>query len=194
MPTPPNLQPPGKGLPAYELFIGRLMVRFKLRHISPEVSLREFSEERERIISLVTSIPPELASQQVLIKRLRGLEDSSRFWSVYMTLDHLRIVNQSITNVVSTLLKGSKPELVVSTAAVKPTPGIGAEALSEFAAVCDDFQRRFRTDNNMKTAVTLAHPWFGELNGEQWHFFAGFHMKLHRKQIEAIISKLMGRA
>jgi hypothetical protein len=40
----------------------------------------------------------------VLIARPRGLEDSSRYWSVWMTLDHLRIVhlaavkNSSITS------------------------------------------------------------------------------------------------
>jgi hypothetical protein len=38
--------------------------------------------------------------------------------------------------------------------------------------------------------LTWKHPWFGELDAQQWHFFAGFHMHLHRRQILAIRENL----
>jgi len=45
-------------------------------------------------------------AKRLLIPRLRGMEDSSRNWSVWMTLDHLRIIHGSFIGVIGTLVKG----------------------------------------------------------------------------------------
>jgi hypothetical protein len=104
-----------------------------------------------------------------------------------MTMEHVRIVNQSTIEVVATLLSGVKPQIVVSTAAVKPADNVGRSVVQSFKSVCEEFEAVFPLGENLKTSVTLAHPWFGELNAEQWHFFAGFHMALHRKQMFKIL-------
>jgi hypothetical protein len=39
----------------------------------------------------------------VLINRIARIEDSSRYWSVFMVLDHLRIVDEGITRIVEEL-------------------------------------------------------------------------------------------
>jgi hypothetical protein len=39
----------------------------------------------------------------VLIDRVVGLEDSSRYWTVFMVLDHLRIVDEGISQIIKTL-------------------------------------------------------------------------------------------
>lgn len=186
----PDLQPPGRGLPRLELFMARLFVKVKLRTISKEENLRNFVREKEKILSLVEGLNPDLASRRVLIKRLRGLEDSSRFWSIYMTLEHLRIVNRAIIDVVTTLVHGNKPPFTASTAAVKPDPGISSSVLTQFKEVCEEFEDLLPGTMDLKTSVTFAHPWFGELNAEAWHFFAGFHMALHRVQITKILEEL----
>ena len=126
----------------------------------------------------------------MLIDRLRGLEDSSRYWSLYMTLEHLRIVNRFTIDVIRSLLEGVKPQVAASTAAVKPKETTDHSVVQTFESVCREFESAFGPNSDLRTSVTLAHPWFGELNAQQWHFFAGFHMSLHKKQIQKIIEKL----
>lgn len=46
--------------------------------------------ERERMRALVRSCEAESSSRRVLIHQPRALEDSSRNWTVWMMLDHLR--------------------------------------------------------------------------------------------------------
>ncbi len=188
--TSPSLQPPGMGLPKIELLIARVLVGVQLRITSQEKARNNFLREHQEILSIIGGVTPELASKRVLIDRLRGLEDSSRFWSLYMTIEHLRIVNRSTINVINSLSKGIKPQVVVSTAAVKPREDIGDTVVPLFRAVCEEFESAFTSETNLKSETTLAHPWFGELNAQQWHFFAGFHMSLHKKQLLRIKERL----
>ena len=59
-----------------------------------------FSDELQTILTLVEGVSVDSAARPVLIDRIRGIEDSSRHWSVYMTLDHLRIVNLGMVGVI----------------------------------------------------------------------------------------------
>lgn len=186
----PTLQQPGMGLPKSELFVARILVGFKMRLTSQQRAAEIFADEAKKIEALVGGFKPEHAAQRVLIDRLRGLEDSSRNWSLYMTVEHLRIVNQATLGVINKLRRGERPQVVVSTAAVKPRDGVGPEVMAQFKALCTEFSDTFKPDTDLDSKVTLPHPWFGELNARQWHFFAGFHMALHRKQILKIAEQL----
>lgn len=186
----PKLQAPGKGLPKFELFMARLLVRWKARETSRAEAATIFEFEKTEILRLVRNIDPNLGGKQVLIQRLRGLEDSSRFWSIYMTVDHLRIVNQGTTDLIVALANGETPKRVVSTADVKPSAAADPSTVQEFESGCNKFQETVQEIANLKTDRTWAHPWFGELNAERWHFFTGFHMSLHRQQILAIQRQL----
>src|SRR4051794_8680829 len=95
----PRLAPPGAGLPVPELFIARLLFAFRRWNGSREAFNTRFESERRAISELLKECDPEAAARRVLIQRPRGLEDSSRYWSVWMTLDHLRIVNFQIGHV-----------------------------------------------------------------------------------------------
>jgi len=186
----PTLAPPGKGLPKLELFLARLLVKQKLKHISEEKNLALFRSESEQILTLARQVDPLMGSKRVLIRRLRGLEDSSRYWSVYMTLEHLLIVNRVIIQVITLLMQGQKPQFVSSTAAVKPTPGTDAAVIPLMESVCEEFEQVSHKLGTLDSPTTFPHPWFGELNAKEWQFFAGFHMALHRKQITLIIKGL----
>ena len=94
--TEPKLAEPGAGLPNPELLIARFLFVLK-RLMKNRRSLDErFRVERELIAALVRSCDAELGARRILIRRPPGLEDSSRYWSVWMTLDHLRIVHVRI--------------------------------------------------------------------------------------------------
>lgn len=188
--TEPTLAPPGAGLPQPELAIARLMLRWQLRFTNRARSNARFVRERDGVLVLARSCPPAQAGQRVLIKRLPGLEDSSRFWSVYMTVEHLRIVNQGIGAVIAQLARGVVPERLTRTADVKPGKDIAGSVLEEFARGCDDLERTVSAVADLRSLVKHPHPWFGPLDAGEWYYMAAFHMGLHRVQIERILKEL----
>jgi uncharacterized damage-inducible protein DinB len=186
----PKLAPPGAGLPQPELFIARLLFAVQSRKGNRDTFNARFSRERATIRRLVDSCDPASAATRVLIKRVPGLEDSSRHWSVWMTLDHLRIVNHGIANTIETLSKEISPDRKASTAAVKPGPTADSSVREAYEKSCDAVLAAAAASPNLKTTARFAHPWFGPLDASGWHAMAGSHMSIHRKQIERILQGL----
>lgn len=187
-PSGPRLAPPGAGLPAPELFVARAL--FALRRLCgsrPGHDAR-FRAERERVGLLVNSLAPEAGARRVLIPRLRGLEDSSRHWSVWMTLEHLRIVHTGLQRIIAQLLADRVPPGAASTAAVKPGAGIGAEVRPAYESSCDALLATVSKAADLRTRQRYAHPWFGPLDAAGWHALAGVHLGIHRRQIERILA------
>ncbi len=186
----PNLAPPGAGLPAIELFIGRMMFTLNRWTTTRQRSNARFQKERDAIHALLRSCDAESGGRRVLIERSRGMEDSSRHWSVWMTLDHLRIVNREMARVIHDLTQGRLPEGKASTASVKPSPEATAAVAAEYEEACDALLATVAAASDLKTAMRHAHPWFGPLNAAGWHALAGGHMGIHRVQIERILDGL----
>jgi len=92
----PQLAPPGAGLPVVELFFARTLFSTRRTFTSNAAAERIIADQGAVIAHLATHCRADLVAQRVLIDRLPGLEDSSRFWSIAMTPDHLRIVNLRI--------------------------------------------------------------------------------------------------
>jgi len=186
----PKLAPPGAGLPKIELLIGQMLFGLK-RLLGNRGSFdAEFAREREAVRRLLAGRSPAELSQRVLIERPRGLEDSSRYWSAYMALEHLRIVHNEMARVIGNLAREEMPAGTASTAAVKPGLGIGGEIVADFEASCDLLLRTVAAAPNLKTATRFAHPWFGPLDAHGWHALSGGHLRIHRVQIERILAGL----
>lgn len=185
--TEPLLAPPGAGLPAIELFIGGRLFALKRLLGSRESFTAMFEQERVLIRDLVNSCPSEQRGERVLTPRLRGLEDSSRFWSVWMTLDHLRITNSVFAMVITSLAHGKVPQKKASTADVKPDPTVTAAVESAFEESCDQLLTVVAAVPDLKTSVRYAHPWFGPLDAFGWQAISATHMSIHRAQIRRII-------
>jgi len=187
-PTEPKLDAPGAGLPAPELFIGRLIFHCKRLTGNRAAFNTRFVEERAAIRKLVDACPFAQRGERVLIERPRGLEDSSRYWSVWMTLDHLRITNSSFARVMTRLAQDRKIPGKADTAKVKPDPGVTAAVEAEYEASCDAVLAAVDAFPNLKTKLRYEHPWFGPLDANGWHALAGTHMGIHRGQIERIMA------
>lgn len=152
-----------------------------------------FEQERlnvRKLLERLSSKDPALGERRILIDRLQGLEDSSRYWSVWMTLDHLRIVNDSISMILKTLGKGKVPEGVARTEDVKPGFVVGAEIVELYERSCDQLLEIAGAVSNLRTTVAFDHPWFGPLDAGGWYTLAGVHLGIHRKQIERIMDRL----
>ncbi|TVQ60265.1 MAG: hypothetical protein EA379_08640 [Phycisphaerales bacterium] len=184
----PRLAPPGAGIPAIERIIGGAIFSLRRWRGSREAFSEEFKRERESIAQLCRGHGERTLSTRVLVPRLRGLEDSSRHWSVYMTIDHLRIVNEQIAIVIESLARGLVPEGQASIADVKPRPDIGPTVAPEYEVACDRLLEMTATSGDLRTPVRYAHPWFGPLDALGWHSMASAHMGIHRAQIARILA------
>ncbi|SRR5581483_3065065 len=188
--TPVQLEPPGAGLPAGELFISRLLFGGYRLITSRERALQHFQTSTARIRQLAESLAPADAARPVLIDRVRGIEDSSRNWSVYMALEHLVIVDGLITATLKMLTDGRTPDRKVSTAAVKPPPVTDPAVIQRFTETTDRYGRILPGLPSLRTAVRLDHPWFGPLDAHGWHCMAAIHHEIHLQQIRRIIAGL----
>lgn len=186
----PTLAPPGAGLPPLELLIGRALFRWRRLRGDRDFFTADFQRQRSAIAALLASCDPETGARRVLIRRPPGLEDSSRYWSIWMTLDHLRIIHKGFVGVIEALLKGVVPPGRASTAAVKPSPEATAAVRAEYEKSCDDLLAIIAAAPDLNTRVCYEHPWFGPLNAAGWHALAGNHMSIHRVQIEKILQGL----
>lgn len=186
----PQLAPPGAGLPKLELYVARLLFAVRRWTGNRDSFTRHFERERETIRRLLKLCDAELAATRVLIRRPRGLEDSSRFWSVWMTLDHLRIVHRAKARIIAALSKGFVPGGKASTAAVKPNPDVTAAIVDEYEQSCDELLAQVAAISELKTESRYAHPWFGPLNAAGWHALSASHITIHRVQIERILEQL----
>ena len=183
----PTLQAPGAGLPWLENRIARIMLGWKSRLGTPANFIAQFSNERRRIYALIKNCGDDQLSQRVLIARLPGLEDSSRYWSVAMTLDHLRIVHHAFIGILTALSNETIPPGKASTAAVKPSVNVGAEAIAAYEESCDALLTCAADIREFNTKARYIHPWFGPMDAHRWLALSSSHMAIHRRQIERIL-------
>ncbi|MBX3384801.1 MAG: DinB family protein [Phycisphaeraceae bacterium] len=186
--THPRLAPPGAGIPAVERFIGGAIFALRRWRGTPESFCAQFRREQSAISRLCRDHEQSSLGRRVLISRLRGLEDSSRFWSVFMTLDHLRIVNQEITRVIDSLTRGEPPIGRVSTAAVKPSEDTSPDVVPEYESSCENLLALVSARADLRTPLRHDHPWFGPLDAAGWLAMAAMHMGIHRVQIARILA------
>ena len=194
----PQLQPPGAGLPWYELATARLVV-FPLlcRRLSWAAAGRQFQEEGAAVLKLWDAFPAERLAERVLIRRLRGIEDSSRFWSVAMTVEHLNIVGHGIRRIIAGLRVEQAPARAARVEDVKPRGEMPpAEVRAAFVQLLADAAKSDATEPAVPrgTGLSAPHPWFGPLDAHHWHCLLGLHQGIHRKQVGAIRAKLPARS
>jgi len=186
----PNLEPPGAGLPFSEWLIAKYVILpQKLRNTSKLEAIDKFKFEGVKIVDLAKSLSEDQMSKRVLVPRLGGVEDSSRFWSVAMTLEHLIIVNERIQIALEHLSINDNNLPSVGTADVKPDINVNSKTIiSRFEnmvlsledAAASRILSRYRD-------CKYPHPWFGPLNAEEWLVTVGLHMYIHRVQIQHIL-------
>ncbi len=188
-----NLEKPGAGLPFFEWAIANyVIVPYSYHTIDEKQASTYFTKEADKILALARGLKPEKLSERVLIPRLRGMEDSSRYWSVAMTMQHLVIVGGSIRKVIIDLSNGGTKLQPTGTAAVKPNPDVDRETIiASFQEMAERFVRDTANINvNAFPKATFPHPWFGPLNAKGWLILAASHQRIHRHQTEEIVSRL----
>lgn len=185
-----KLAPPGAGLPFPENLIARVLLGIKRGTGNPRSFTAKFVAERGHIRALISDKSDAALSTRILIARPKGLEDSSRYWSVWMTLDHLRIVHHAFIGILEALSREQVPEGEASTAAVKPDERVTAAVVAEYEESCDALLATIGRIGNFKTGAKFPHPWFGPMDAHGWLALSGGHMAIHRTQIGRILKGL----
>jgi hypothetical protein len=190
--TAPKLQAPGAGLPPIDAFVARyILFPLQSKSLSREKAIKDLIETGQICVSLVENLPAAQQKQQILIPPQRGLEDSSRFWSAMMTLNHLLITGIAMRDMIIALSQGQKPTIIVRTQDVKPAPETAQTITKEYKNFLDTYKGMITPLNDLKNpAHTHKHPWFGELTAHQWLALNATHTKIHLQQIREIIKRL----
>ena len=193
-PPPTPLQPPGAGLPWGELLLARyVLFPLAIRKLDWARAGALFQREGEKVLARFDALSADRRTERVLVPRLRGMEDSSRYWSAAMTVEHLNIVGRAFLDVIASLRAGIVPSRKGSTADVKPRgEETAAETRAKFVQLLADTAAADRLPPLLPgVGPRYAHPWFGPLEAHRWHVLGGIHQGIHRQQLEAIRDGLM---
>jgi hypothetical protein len=186
----PKLAPPGAGIPLAERQLIGLGLRAAARFLSKDRITELFREEAEQAMELARGIDVDRGHRRVLLPRFFGIEDSSRHWSVYMTLEHLVIVNSAIAAALPRLYAGREVTGEVRIDEVKPVPEAGPEQIEDLGRVVERYTDLVDKLGNLRAGISLPHPWFGKLSASEWHALAAVHNSVHRRQIQRILRAL----
>jgi hypothetical protein len=185
---PPQLAPPGAGLPWFEAltvrWFGRRMFLSGLDWDSAQAAISRVSF---RLAREAMGMDDTTLARRVLIKRLRGLEDSSRYWSPDMVLEHLVITGEMFTGFVLALSNGRPATDQRGIADIKPRGELGRAVIARFVEVHEAIPTRLAQEAGpLRDGPTHLHPWFGKLNATDWLSLTAVHLGLHEKQWRAI--------
>lgn len=187
----PTLQPPGAGLPWWELWaIRRVAFPLGCLRLDWAAAARLFQKEGARVLAAWDALPAGRLGERVLIRRVAGIEDSSRFWSAAMTVEHLTAVGAGVRRIVGLLRRGEEPAGPARIVDFKPrgedTP---ARVRAGFARLLADAAVP-ELPVPRGGGPRYAHPWFGPLDAFRWHCLLALHQGIHRRQVDTIRRKL----
>lgn len=189
----PVLAPPGAGVPFQQKMMMRYFVRPFVAGRTPwEVSENNFRKINEKILKTLDGLTEAQLTTKILVPPQLGLEDSSRYWSIKMVLEHLLIVSGQMIQLIPALSQGVIPNGKADTAAVKPKNEIGLhEIVQNFKKlISTDFDQLNSSITNRNSKTRFHHPWFGDMTAKQWYWLLPMHHGLHLKQIREIKNRL----
>lgn len=189
-----ELDKPGAGLPFFERILARyFFLPRQTRRLTWDQNVDLFKREVDRIGVLTKTLSREKMTTCVLIPRIRGIEDSSRYWSVAMTLEHLTIVNRAMASIIVELSQGRVPPIEVNIAKVKPQSSLDYQAaLKDYLSTSLEVEQKLSSPQvlDRNSSAKLLHPWFGPITAHQWNWLLGVHQATHRRQIAEILKGL----
>jgi hypothetical protein len=182
----------GEGISKFKIFsVKHIFFPILNRFISWDKAWDIFDTEGQKIIELSKQIEKDDLFKRVLVPKLFGLEDNSRYYSVGMTIEHLLIVASALQVRVPLLSRGKKLKNDVTIKSVKPYKEIDEDIVEQFEDFLNTYREKLeRNVDDINIDNTSSHPWFGEFNPKQWSILAMIHQIIHKRQIKAIIKGL----
>ena len=192
----PKLDKPGAGLPFFEaLLVSFYVGPFQSRKADKDKNLRLFAALGAKIAKEADGAPADKRDVKVLVPRMTGIEDSSRYWSVNETLEHMMIVGVPMRELIVSLSQGKTSDYVVDTANFKPKGKYaGGDARADFRKFIEETGEILKPLKIEDAGPTHKHPWMGQFNSLQWTWLMPGHLGIHLKQLQAIKKGLLAAA
>jgi len=192
-----SLDQPGAGVGLLQQMAMRFYIGpFVAAKSDWETDSARFLDSSKNILSLAEGLDDAALSQKILVPPQRGLEDSSRYWSAAMVLEHLMIVGMGLREIIIRLSQGKVPPGKADTARVKPLgqtpPQTVLQNYKSFAEMVLGQIEAGVKDRDGK--AVYAHPWFGKFTARQWHWLLAAHNDIHLRQLRAIRAGLGHRS
>lgn len=188
----PTLAPPGAGVPFFQrLYFRYFLAPFVAKKSDWDKNTGLFMALHKKLLATVEAMGPEQRVTPVLVPPQPGLEDSSRFWSPIMVLEHLNIVNRAFLELIVSLSQGVAPDFKADTARVKPTGNMPADqVIADFVSFNEALPAALASRvADTGNQVTFMHPWFGPMNVLQWQWVLAAHMAIHLRQMREIVKR-----
>lgn len=185
-----ELDAPGAGLPGFETFYLNVFLKIASAIRSDASITANFQASSQKILQIVDGNDVGLLSQEILIPRIQGIEDSSRHWSVLMVIEHLAKVNREIMDTIRSLRSGNVPFDEARIADYKPDRDTDLGAVDRFRDVNQRYWSFATSHQPLRSQLTSKHPWFGHLDGHSWHCLAAEHQKIHLRQIYKMLAMI----
>jgi hypothetical protein len=184
---------PGDGVPWWARLILKYVVKPRVvRKSTWQSNIQQIDLIHSKIMKEVGDLSLNDLTTRALIPPQRGLEDSSRYWSIAMTLRHLIIVGSGIKKIILHIGQNEKYNEIVDTATVKPENQVyDLNIIQDYQTMTEsyisDLEQTFSSDlSQVLLSQTHYHPWFGAMNAKDWFWLVGTHMGLHLRQIREI--------
>jgi hypothetical protein len=188
-----NLEKPGHGLPKIDaIFLKYIGFPILKTFISWDNAMKFFEYEGKEIINLVKDLPKDKLFKKVLIPKIFGIEDNSRYYSPAMVLWHLLYVGETLQEGIVNLSKNEKIDFTVKIENFKPFVEINEDIVEKYDNFLNNYKKSIETKvENKYINNCLSHPWFGCLNPHQWLVMSAIHQMVHKKQIKKILKEMI---
>lgn len=149
---------------------------------------RNVFEERDLTLDIGRKLGTEDGAIKKEVPSMLGVDEDMRSWSYFEILEHNVIVNRRITEAMDFCAgKAAAPDPDFDIKRdVMPSPEAGPEQFVAFEHSVADHIRAVSAIDVLRGTRRLDHPIFGPLDAHRWHCLFGFHLKLHRRQAEAL--------
>lgn len=189
----PVLAPPGAGIPVQQKIMMRFFVKPFVAGRTPwEASEANFHKMNKKIFAAMDGLTDSQLTTRILVPPQIGLEDSSRYWSIKMVLEHLLIVSEQMMLLIPALSKGFIPDQKADIAKMKPKNELSLnDTITRFKKmITTDFEKLNSSIKDRNSSAKFYHPWFGNMTAKQWYWLLAMHHGLHLKQIREIKKRL----
>lgn len=166
-------------------------IRAKFLMTSRKQGIRVIRSNEDSYLRLVRQVGAESSGKPVLVPAMMGIDPEMRDWSLFQILEHNAIVNRSIAATVEALALGREPSgaaLINPKTDVLPKGLSGSEQVEAFRSSVDDYLCRIAPLTELRGTAETLHPIFGSFDAHKWHCMFGFHLGLHLRQAEKVLS------
>ncbi len=168
-----------------------LAIRVKLKRTSRDKATAQIRKEVEKTLAAAATLGEELSAKPCHVPKMPGVDEEMRDWSIYQLIEHNTIVNRIFADVIEAIAQEKEYVSDIDPKHdVLPSELPGPEVIEPFQQSVADYFKTLGNFPMLKNVGKWEHPVFGDFDARMTHAMCGFHLFLHRRQAERIVSIL----